>query len=382
MKILYIVSTLKLSGPTNNLKQIIKYIDRGKYKIYIISLSSEPVLSLVNEFIKMNVKCINLGVSRKNVFILVKRLKQAVENIKPDIIQSNGLRIEILSTLFLKNRYNCCCRIDNYVLMYCKLTYLGFWAFIILNIRLWLIKNNKYPIACSYSVRDMLLKKYNIFTHTIQNGVDISYFRPINENYKQNLRRQLNLPLNKKIIVSAGHLSVLKDPITIINAFSKSNLLYNYYLLFLGEGNLRAETENMAKRFSLPCIFKGQVSDVIKYLQASDYFISASKTEGLPNGVLEAGAVGLPLILSDIFPHKEILSDKKIGYIFTTGNVNSLLSILNSLQNVDFKKYKKISELTRKLIVRNFSAEAMSKKYQNFYNEIINVNYRGKESKQ
>ncbi len=382
MKVLYIVSTLKRSGPINILTSIIKYIDKGKHKIYIISLSPEPVFSLINEFKKMGVKCINLDVPRKNIFVLIRKLKQTVENIKPDIIQSNGLRSDILSTLFLKNRYHCCCLIDNYVPMYCKLTYSGFWSFIILNIHLWLIKSNKYPIACSYSIKDMLFKKYSISTYVIQNGVEILYFRPSNENYKQNLRRKLNLPINKKIIVSVGHLSVLKDPITIINAFSKSNLLNNYYLLFLGEGSQRAEIEKIIKKYSLPCLFKVQVPDIIEYLQASDYFISASKTEGLPNAVLEAGAVGLPLILSDILPHKEILSDKRVGYVFKTGNVNSLLSILNGLQDNDLIKYKRISKLTHRLIVKNFSAKAMSKKYQNFYNEIIDVNCRGKASMQ
>ena len=48
------------------------------------------------------------------------------------------------------------------------------------------------------------------------------------------------------------------------------------------------------------------IGHVQEYLGASNYFISASLAEGLPNSVLEAMACGLPCILSNIPPHVEI----------------------------------------------------------------------------
>ena len=48
------------------------------------------------------------------------------------------------------------------------------------------------------------------------------------------------------------------------------------------------------------------------YLQAADIFISTAVSEGLPNTVLEALSSGLPCILSDIGPHREII-EKNVG---------------------------------------------------------------------
>ncbi len=368
IRICYIVSTLKRSGPINVIKSIVKHIDKEEYEIFVISLSPEPASSLRNEFTEMGVTCINLEVLRKNIVKLVKKIKQTVKNIKPDVIHSHGIRPDILSVLFLQGKYKCCSTIHNYAPMDYKMKYGSLIGTIASHLHLKTIGNMDHPISCSQSIADML-RGHGLKVDAIQNGVDTDYFKPDDIiKHKEELRRKLNIPTNKKVIISVGYLSVRKDPITIIKAFSKSNLIKNFCLLFLGDGPQYSIIENIVKKFSLPCIFAGHVSNVITYLQSSDYFISASKSEGLPNTVLEAGAVGLPLILSDIPPHKEVLSkNMDAGYFFTTGNISSLTSVLNNLQTIEPKRYQEMSESARRLIVDSFSAASMSKKYQDFY---------------
>lgn len=53
-------------------------------------------------------------------------------------------------------------------------------------------------------------------------------------------------------------------------------------------------------------VFHGFVDNVVPWLQASDLFVSASASEGMPLAVLEALSCGLPALLSDIPPHREI----------------------------------------------------------------------------
>jgi glycosyltransferase involved in cell wall biosynthesis len=52
----------------------------------------------------------------------------------------------------------------------------------------------------------------------------------------------------------------------------------------------------------------GPTRDVRPYLWAADAFVFPSQREGMPNAVLEALATGLPLVLSDIAPHRELLA--------------------------------------------------------------------------
>ncbi len=96
-------------------------------------------------------------------------------------------------------------------------------------------------------------------------------------------------------------------------------------LYILGDGINR---DNLMKKYcnASNVIFTGSVSNVEEYLAASDVYISTSKSEGLPNGVLEAMAVGLPVLLSDIPQHKEIFEvDENIGVLYKLGNLTSLI---------------------------------------------------------
>ncbi|MBA7521916.1 hypothetical protein ES705_14028 [subsurface metagenome] len=370
-RICYIVSTLKSSGPINILKSIINYIDKEKNNIYILSLSPEPASSIRDELVEMGVTCINLEVSRKNIFKLIKRLKQTVNNIIPDIIHSHGLRPDIILLLFLQYKYKCCCTIHNYAPMDYKMTYGSLIGGIASYLHLKAIRKIDHPISCSQSIADQL-RVYDLKVDVIQNGVDTSYFFPPFLEKKAELRKQLSLDHNSTVFISVGHLTPKKNPLFILQEFSKYN--GEFTLLFIGDGTLRPSLATYSYKLKGNVIFTGHVSNVLDYLQASDYFISASKAEGLPNTVLEAGAVGLPLILSNIPSHKEILSkNKNTGYSFTAGDINGLISVLNNLQITDSRKYQEMSKSARDLIIDNFSAEGMSKKYQDSYKKMVST---------
>ena len=64
----------------------------------------------------------------------------------------------------------------------------------------------------------------------------------------------------------------------------------------------------------IPGLF-GQQPDVHRYLSAADFFVFASRYEGLPLAVLEAMACGLPCLLSDIPPHREIADEGKAAML-------------------------------------------------------------------
>ena len=78
-------------------------------------------------------------------------------------------------------------------------------------------------------------------------------------------------------------------------------------LVLLGDGPQRAALEAQAATLGIAAAvqFLGFRSDVPRWLAAGRLFLSASAVEGQPNAVMEAAATGLPLILSDIAPHRD-----------------------------------------------------------------------------
>ena len=85
-------------------------------------------------------------------------------------------------------------------------------------------------------------------------------------------------------------------------AFAAADLV-GCLLLLIGDGPLR---EACAEQGVDSVLVTGQVDNVQDYLRASDVYVSSSMTEGMPLGVLEAMACGLPVLLSDIAAHREL----------------------------------------------------------------------------
>ena len=99
----------------------------------------------------------------------------------------------------------------------------------------------------------------------------------------------------------------------------------------------------------------------------SDIYISASKTEGFPNTIIEALCSGCLCILSNIPPHNEI---KEIfpNYIFLY-DLNSFNSLDKTIK-ILFKKFKEIPKLKiAKESILYFSSKSLSQKYLKIINE-------------
>ena len=114
----------------------------------------------------------------------------------------------------------------------------------------------------------------------------------------------------------------------------------------------------------------GFVNDPIEYYQCADVFVSASYAEGLPNTVLEAMSSGLPSILSDIGPHREMLKyDTTAGVIFDHFDVKSLMSALERSLSWDTES---ASRRAREMIVSSLSKYCMAAKYAAVYQNALN----------
>lgn len=364
IKIAYVVSTLKRSGPINILYNIVKYLDKNKFQIYIISLSPEKEDSRQRDFKELGCKILNLGLNRfEGIFKSKKNIIEIINDNKIKVIHSHGIRADFLISKLKEIRTFS--TLHNYPYYDYPMTYGRIKGWVMAYFHLRCLTKIHNANVCSKSVSDMLKEKNNYDIGYVQNGVDLEKYSAVNKEIKEELREKLNLPIAKKVFISVGHLNDRKDPITIIGAFKKLN---NSLLIFLGDGDLK---DNCLKKIQNNPNIKlvGSVENVNEYLQASDYLISASKAEGLPNTVMEAMACGLPCILSNIPPHNEILNfDNKTGKVFEIGNSDDLINKINEIENQD---YSEMSNSAIRLVKNNLSAKIMSEKYQELYLKMI-----------
>lgn len=367
IKILYVESTLESCGPITQLFGIVKNLDRAKFEPIILTLSPEPRHSSKKMFIENGIKVDSLNLSRLKFEVYGKSvLKKKIKHYKPDIIHSSGLRADVVINK-LKLRYPHCMTIHNYVFD----DFISKFGIFIGNIasryELSAIKKCKYAICCSKTLQKKYYNLLNKKLYAIQNGVDISKFFPANnEDENKKLRLKLGIPEDKIVFLVVGVLIERKDPLTIIKAFKEANVDKKATLVLLGNGELFECCKNQIDK---SIIMKGKVNNVEEYLKASDVYISASKSEGLPYSVLEAGSSGLELILSNIPQHIEIFEkNPKLLKSFEVGNVEQLTLIIKEMAN---KEMLSDGEKIAKLIRNNFNDKLMSKNYENIYYKML-----------
>lgn len=369
MKVIYIVSTLKRSGPTNQLFNVVNNLDRTFFEPHLITLSPEPEDSRWLDFENIGVKLFSLNLSRmKGLFFAKPNLSKLIKKIQPQIVHSQGIRADSLLAE-LKTNASKVTTIHNFPQHDYKMTYGKLLGFLMLNSHVKKLKKIDKVIGCSLAVANNLEKKYKLtYVKGIPNGVDQEYFSPDTSN-KSYIKSKLNLPLNSKLWISTGYLSKRKDPVFTIRAWLNLTSYYkNQHLIFLGAGELSEECKFIAKE-STNIHFLGRVNNVLDYLQGSDYFVSASKAEGLPMAAIEAMACGLPVLLSGIEPHKEIHAmSPSIGELYELGDEAGFFRSFERLKNADYEFHSKAA---LELISTELSAVKMSENYQSVYKELI-----------
>ena len=362
IKILYIYPRLIKSGPTNQLFNIISNLDRDEFDPYLLSIMSECDDEVVDNFKRINVAVDSVGVA--GYYDLFKKANDVIgviDGYSAGIIHSTQLFPDIFTLLSGCSKCVVTVRGDIPVLYSSKY---GVVSYLIGLAHLYFVsrfKNIKL-VSCSESTRISLFDKYNVTSVSIPNGVNEEIYFPLQNNVRMSLKESLDLGIYENIYISTGSLDDRKDMETVIDGWLNSEGVLNSVLLILGDG-YKYDYLKMKYSNNGNVRIVGKVEDVASYLQISDYFISASHSEGLPNSVLEAMSCGLVSILSDIPPHREISLDNNVEF-FAPGDLVGLSSCINKTLR---KNYIEVSKKTKENISDNFSARKMSEQYQEMY---------------
>ena len=365
IKILYLVSTLKKSGPVNILYGIVKNLDKHRFEITIVSLSKENETSMKKQFETVEARLISLNNSRlEGVFKNKELIQKMIDADGFDIVHSHGYRADLINR-DLKNvsRFTTIHNFpeEDYLLQFGKIK-----GSIMAQNHKKAISQIDNRIACSAYIKNKFASHYNIKSHCIQNGIDISSFEKTDSISKTELKESLGLPLGKKIFLVCGSLITRKDPETIIKSILQMDQGKNC-LVLTGEGKLENRLKSRYGGESI--IFKGMVKNVSDFLYASDFFVSASTSEGLPNAVLEAMYIGIPVILSDIPSHKEIVGDQ-YPFLFKIKNISALEEKMTAMA-------KGLQKSSRKYhsdrVKEHFTAKIMALKYTKKYLDNVKV---------
>lgn len=121
---------------------------------------------------------------------------------------------------------------------------------------------------------------------------------------------------------------------------------------------------------SIEAVGEKLADELLSYYAASDCFVFPSYREGFPNTVIEAGAMDLPCIVTDINGSREIISQGENGIIIPSKNEEQLYKAMKQMIT-DEKGRKKMTGNARKMIADRFEQSFVRQCLYDYYEEIL-----------
>lgn len=166
-------------------------------------------------------------------------------------------------------------------------------------------------------------------------GIDLHKFSNISVN-KEEKRKELGVPDNAVLLISAGELNENKNHEIVIRAFNELKAKDIYYII-AGSGNKKEFLENLINSFNLEKNIKllGYRTDMPQLYAVSDIFVFPSLREGLSVALMEAMASGLAVVCSRIRGNTDLTDEDKGGVLFDPKSIEDISNALNMMLKND-----------------------------------------------
>lgn len=200
----------------------------------------------------------------------------------------------------------------------------------------WLLRGATGVIAPSAAIKNELLRAGFSSDRVVclANAVDVSRFTPASAGEKAKAKKALGLPAETAVIGTVARLVQRKGIDILLRAFAMvSRHHHQARLVIVGDGPLGDELRALARELKIAdsISWLGFQSDAVKWLQIMDVFAFPSRLEGVPNAVLEAMAVGLPIVATTIGGVTDLLEEGGTGALIPPDDPDAMAGELDRL---------------------------------------------------
>ncbi|MCX6172079.1 MAG: glycosyltransferase family 4 protein [Flavobacterium sp.] len=218
--------------------------------------------------------------------------------------------------------------------------------------------------------------KLKVLGNGSSNGIDIGYFDPelFTESQNLDLRQSLNIGTSDFVFIFVGRLVSDKGINEMVAAFENHQILHpQSKLLLVGdyEPDLDPLTPKTLEAIqnNSAILTTGFQADVRPYFALANALIFPSYREGFPNVVMQAGAMGLPCIVTNINGCNEIINEGINGVIVSVKNTASLLLSMNEFVE-NSQLFYQLQTNSRSMIATRYNQQVIWEAIKNEYDQL------------
>ena len=195
---------------------------------------------------------------------------------------------------------------------------------------------------------------------TIWNGIDLEKFT-------------CRGPSDKLAAISVSRLSPEKDLATLLKAVAIAAAeVPDFRLKIVGDGREKSSLQTLARQLGIDgrVEFLGERRDVPDLLAGAGFFVSSSLTEGISLTLLEAMAVGLPIVATSVGGNPEVVVDGETGWLVPAGDAQALAAGIVEMCH-GREAWQAMGLLGRRRVEQHFDIRKMVGQYESLYRELL-----------
>lgn len=185
------------------------------------------------------------------------------------------------------------------------------------------------------------------------------------------IREELNIPADKKIVLSVGRYNVLKDIPNFIYALAQNKGKHNFVGVMCGR-NIDVKNKeliNLIKTSNLKIkedvLLLGERSDINRIMASSYVYVMHSQSEAFSNTLIQAMSCAIPVISTDAGVSRDVMVNKDL--VSHVGDYVGLANNLDKVLSFDSKQIEQEKINNRNRIVENYDIRNIVKQYEKIY---------------
>lgn len=204
---------------------------------------------------------------------------------------------------------------------------------------------------------------------TLPNGIDTKHWRP-DAAMRLGMRERLGVT-DEFLWVAAGRLEPVKDYPTLLRALKL--LQKPLQLLIAGDGSMHGPLRKLAYELRVEhrVRFLGFKEDIHEWMQAADGVALASRWEGLPMALIEAGACGVPAVATDVAGSREAIVHGETGLLAKAGDAEAFANAMKELMDMPAETRRKIGERARQRVIERYGIESVLDRWEALYEGLL-----------